>query len=108
MKNLISLLLVMALSLIFNLLNIRVCLFFTFFKIPCPACGFTRAVLLILKGNFLESIQYNILPIILLILFLFFPTIKKYFQKYPKFSFFVFFLLTLFIWYINIHNPLLY
>lgn len=35
------------------------CLFFVFTGFQCPACGITRAILLLLKGNFLQAMACN-------------------------------------------------
>ena len=56
-----------------------VCPLLAFFKIPCPACGLTRASLCLFAGNFKESFAYNptaILWIISIILFLYDRYIK--------------------------------
>ena len=57
----------LGLSLLLFMLDIRICPFFNLLHIPCPACGLTRAFVLFMQGRFIESIQYNILiiPIIL-------------------------------------------
>lgn len=44
------------------------CPFYTKLNIYCPACGNTRSVLALLDGHFLDSLRYNIVPILLLIL----------------------------------------
>ena len=41
------------LSLILNMLNIRICPFYRLFKIPCPGCGLTRGFLALLKLDIL-------------------------------------------------------
>ena len=41
--------------------------------LPCPSCGSTRAILLLLKGDFLESLQMNPIGILLFIMMLCLP-----------------------------------
>ena len=36
------------------------CVFVEFLGIPCPGCGMTRALLAVLKLDFLQAIKYNI------------------------------------------------
>ena len=55
-------------SVIFNLVDIRICPFFYLFNIPCPGCGLTRSVLAIFKLDLKSSVQYNFLGIIIVIL----------------------------------------
>lgn len=59
-------------SVIFNLVDIRICPFFYLFNIPCPGCGLTRSVLAILKLDIKSSVQYNFLGIIIVIGFIFY------------------------------------
>ncbi|NLZ83286.1 MAG: DUF2752 domain-containing protein [Clostridiales bacterium] len=42
------------------------CLINTVFNIYCPACGNTRSVTALLKGDILTSLRYNIIPFLLL------------------------------------------
>lgn len=35
------------------------CYFFEKTGFPCPTCGFTRAAIVLGKGNIIESLQYN-------------------------------------------------
>ena len=57
---------------LFNIVNITIpCIFKTYFKIPCPGCGLTRAFREILSLNLLEAFKYNILSIPLFITILF-------------------------------------
>lgn len=51
----------------FNFISIP-CLFHTFFKIPCPGCGMTRAFKCILSFDIAGAFSYNILSIFLFIL----------------------------------------
>ena len=56
------------LGILFIILDIiYVCPFNYYFHIPCPGCGMTRAFKLILQGNILESLRYNLLAIPLFI-----------------------------------------
>ena len=56
------------LGILFIILDITyVCPFNYYFHIPCPGCGMTRAFKLILQGNILASLQYNLLAIPLFI-----------------------------------------
>ncbi len=47
--------------------NIRICLIYNLFKIPCPGCGLTSSVIYLLKGDIIKSLQYNIITIPLMI-----------------------------------------
>lgn len=40
----------------------------TILNIPCPGCGMTRAVKLILQGQIIDSFQYNIMALPLVII----------------------------------------
>lgn len=42
------------------------CLIYSLFNIYCPACGNTRSVTALLKGDILTSLRYNIIPFLLL------------------------------------------
>ena len=55
---------------LFYLANIRICLIYNLFKIPCPGCGLTTSVMYLLKGDFLSSLQYNIITIPLIFIYL--------------------------------------
>lgn len=44
---------------LYKYVSIPECFIYKNFKIYCPACGCTRAILCLLKGNFLKSIYYN-------------------------------------------------
>lgn len=84
---------------------------------PCPACGFTRAFLLIFRLDIKESFKYNLLPIPLLIYFVIyfvFVMLKKqciidnFLLKYRVLVIIVVLFIMLFVELININNPLLY
>ena len=59
-------------SVVFNLVDIRICPFFYLFNIPCPGCGLTRSVLAIFKLDIKSIVQYNFLGIIIVIGFIFY------------------------------------
>lgn len=105
------------LSLLFNILKIRICPFYYFFKIPCPGCGLTRSFIELLKGNLCESLKYNILGLIIFIvcmIYLLLLIIKKdglfeLFVKKYKTIFIIFsIVLLLLVEIININNEILY
>jgi hypothetical protein len=39
--------------------NITVCITYNIAGIPCPSCGTTRAINLLLDGHIIDSIYYN-------------------------------------------------
>jgi hypothetical protein len=51
----------------------RICIIKNVTGYPCPSCGTTRAVSLLLKGKLTESIALNPFGILLAIVMLFFP-----------------------------------
>lgn len=55
-----------------NALNIRICIFYNLFGIPCPGCGLTRSSVYFLKGDYINSIKYNILGISVVLAIVFF------------------------------------
>lgn len=111
---------VVLLVLILNLLNIRVCIIYNVFHIPCPGCGCTRAVIELLKGNVIQSINYNPLPIIIGIVCVILliwkckdiieqkNTLKKFIEINKNIILLICIVITIIIWIININNPLLY
>lgn len=103
-------------SIIFNLLDIRVCPFFNLFNIPCPGCGLTRSVLSLLKFDIKSSLKYNFLGIIFFIGFIFY-LIAHFFGKTNLFNNFlenkkivimISILLLIIVEIINLNNQLLY
>lgn len=115
-KNLLIVILIIGLALALNFFKIRTCPIFILFKIPCPGCGLTRAVSLILKGQIVASLEYNILPIPLFLAittYILFYSInkellKRIVKKYEKVIVTLSIVLTIIVWIININNPLLY
>lgn len=115
-KNIFIVILIVGLALTLNFFNVKACPIFILFKIPCPGCGLTRAVSLILKGQIVASLEYNILPIPLLTaiitytLFYIFnkELLQKLIKKFNKPIIIISIILTIVVWIININNPLLY
>lgn len=104
-------------SLLLNKFNIRICIFYHIFKIPCPGCGLTRGFIELSKLNVIKSLKYNILciPILLtFIIYTFLVIIKKdyliikFINKYKYAVIITFIILQLVVFTININNPLLY
>ena len=52
--------------------HLGTCYFHSFFGIQCPGCGFQRALLELLRGNFFESLKLYpaLIPILFMIMFL--------------------------------------
>lgn len=115
-RNLFIVILIVGLALTLSFFNIRACPIFILFKIPCPGCGLTRAVDLILRGQIVASLEYNILPIPLFIaiitytLFYLFnkELLQKLIKRYSKLIITLSIIITMIVWIININNPLLY
>ena len=96
--------------------NIRICLIYNLFHIPCPACGLTRAYFALLNGDVLLSLKYNILAIpimvffILYFIFSFIDDIKntnkmeEFFVKYKFIIIPITVILVLIAWGLNLYN----
>ena len=96
--------------------NIRICLIYNLFHIPCPACGLTRAYFALLNGDVLLSLKYNILAIpimvffILYFIFCFIDDIKntnkmeEFFVKYKFIIIPITVILVLIAWGSNLYN----
>lgn len=116
-KNIVLIILIFIITLVFNFLGIKICLFYNLFNIPCISCGMTRAVFLILSGDIYNSFKYNILPIPLFLFisiymfFYFFVDSKKtlmFIEDNKCVIIFIVLIIMCIVWYININNPLLY
>lgn len=59
------------------------CLIYKFTQIPCPTCYMSRALCSLLRGNFSDYINYNIMAVPLSIAFLT-ELYIKYLYKYRK------------------------
>lgn len=104
-------------AIILQLADVRVCLINNIFHIPCPGCGVTRAVILILHGKIMTSMQYSLLPLPMLVALALFGTVVlsgKYnafaeFLRHYRWQIFIcLFCIMLMIWCVNLHNELLY
>lgn len=62
-KYIVSNIIILLIIYLLFLLNIRICLVYNLFKIPCPGCGLTRAIMYLVKGDIINSIKYNLLGI---------------------------------------------
>ena len=105
---------------LFYLNDIRVCLVYNLFKFPCPGCGLTRSIIHILNMNIEESIQYNILGLPILVMFVVIniwilidiimkkQTIRNFIQKNKKIIIVISIILFLISLIKNINNPILY
>lgn len=88
--------------------NFPSCFFRDTFQVYCPACGNTRSVLALLRGDLLQSLRYNITPIILLCLLgglyleaVNYYVLKNYKKIFPRNQIFWFsFLFLMFLYYI--------
>ena len=67
------------------------CLFKSIFKIPCPACGLTRAFLSLSNLDIISAIRYNILsiPIFIFILLINYYLIKDIIKKEDNVKLFI-------------------
>lgn len=117
MKNYLIILIIIGLSLILYLFDIRICPFYNLFHIPCPGCGITRATVLLLQGRVIDSFSYNILPIPLLLLLVTYMVLYltrkldgviKYILKHKTFFIILLIIITIVVWIININNSNLY
>lgn len=70
---------------IFNYIFGSVCFSTIVFGIPCPACGITRATLLLLTGHFRESFQMHPLLILVILGIITYVIIKKRLKNYRFF-----------------------
>lgn len=111
---------VIALVIIFYKLNIRVCLFYNLFHMPCVGCGLSRGIYSLLSGDILTAIKYNFLSVIIgvtyIILVIWFildilrkkQTLNIFIIKYKKIIIIFAIVITVIAWTININNQLLY
>ncbi len=52
---------------LFFLQNIKICFIHNIFKIPCPGCGLTRAMVNFIRGDIVGAVNYHLLAIPLLL-----------------------------------------
>lgn len=115
--NLKIIVLMCALVLLFDFMNMRICVFYNLFKIPCVGCGLTRSIKELLKLHIGDSIKYNILGIPIFISIVAYivlsflnktKDVDKLMNKYKAVLIFISVILVIITWYININNPMLY
>ena len=97
--------------------NIRICLIYNLFHIPCPACGLTRAYFALLNGDALLSLKYNILAIPIMVFFILYfifsfiddikntNKVEEFFIKYKFIILPITVILVLIAWGLNLYNP---
>ena len=116
-NKILELILLGAVSILFFIINIRICPFYYLFKIPCPGCGLTRGLINIMKLDFITAMQYNILSIPLVILILIFVVLKiikkevyltNIIKNNKKIIIVITIIITIVSFVININYPLLY
>ena len=69
---------------VLNMIYKTVCFSKILFGIPCPACGITRAAVLMLTGHFKESFQMHPLMILIPVGFISYIIIKKRLKNYSQ------------------------
>lgn len=99
-----------------KLFNIRICLIYNLFHIPCPACGLTRAYFALLNGDVILSLKYNILAIPIMIFFILYfifsfiddvnntNKLESFFKKYKFIIIPVVALFVIIAWVLNFYN----
>lgn len=120
-KNILIILIVASIYLIFvKFINIRICLIYNLFHIPCPACGLTRAYMALLQGDFLLSLKYNILAIPIAIFFVIYTIfsfrddlkntdkLENFFKKYKIAIVIIVVILVIISWIINLSRGYMY
>ena len=97
--------------------NIRICLIYNLFHIPCPACRLTRAYFALLNGDVLLSLKYNILAIPIMVFFILYfifsfiddikntNKVEEFFIKYKFIIIPITVILVLIAWGLNLYNP---
>lgn len=71
--------------------NSTICYFKNVTNIPCPSCGSTRSILLLLKGQIQESILINPLGLLIFIMLIILPIWILFDLMFKKESFYIFY-----------------
>lgn len=102
-------------------INITICPLKLFYGIPCPACGTTRGIMLIMQGRIIDGIYANPNVIITFPILVLYPIIKIYDYFFKKNSlqniysivenilkrkkiFIPLIIIEIIIWFLNIYN----
>lgn len=105
---------------LFYIKNIRFCLVYNLFHIPCAGCGLTRSIISLFQLDVINSIRYNMLGIPIVAIFVICNiwylmdiitkrnTLETFMQKHIKEIITVTILFFLISTYKNIFNQLLY
>lgn len=121
LKKIIFITILLLIIIIFSsLFNLRLCLIWNIFNIPCVGCGLTRGIFSILNLDFVSALKYNYLSIILFFGYIISlswalydfikrtKTLQNFIKKYNVYLTIFFLVLGVIGWYINLNNPLLY
>ena len=108
---------VFVLAIIFYIFGVQICPIYFIFDVPCIGCGLTRSIVCLLRGEFVESVKYNILGIPLVLFFILYfvlcicgkkDILLNFSNKYKEYIIIMAAILAIIIQIININNPLLY
>lgn len=105
---------------LFYINNIRICLIYNLFKIPCAGCGLTRSIIHITKFELNKSIEYNLLGIPILVIYIICfiwkvidiikgkKTFNIWLNKNEKKIILISCIIFIIVFFRNVFNPLLY
>lgn len=116
--NLIIIIIIGIYLIFIKIFNIRICLIYNLFHVPCPACGLTRSFFALLNGDIQLSFKYNILTIPIIIFFTFYfifsfvddinntNKLENFFKKYKFLIIPITIILVIISWSLNIYNAI--